>query len=65
MLLSEGYVQKAKNAYREDDEPVIAQWERKALDAASHAATLEPDNDEARSLVKNRHARLDKLASGQ
>ena len=65
MLLSEGYVQKAKNAYREDDEPVIAQWERKALDAARHAATLEPDNDEARSLVKNRHARLDKLASGQ
>ncbi len=48
MLLSEGYVQKAKNAYREDDAPVIERWERKALDAAIHAATLEPENDEAR-----------------
>ena len=63
MLLSEGYVQKAKNAYREDDAPVIERWERKALDAAIHAETLEPENDEARSLVKNRRARLDKLAS--
>jgi serine/threonine protein kinase len=65
MLLSVGYVQKAKNAYREEEEQVIERWERKALDAATHAATLEPENDEARSLVKERHARLDKLASGQ
>jgi hypothetical protein len=63
MLLSEGYVQKAKNAYREDDAPVIERWERKALDAASHAATLEPENEEARGLVKDRRARLHKLAS--
>jgi hypothetical protein len=62
MLLSEGYVQRAKIAYRVDDEPVI-EWERKALDAAAHAATLEPDNDEARSLAKDRRARLHKLAS--
>jgi hypothetical protein len=63
MLLSEGYVQKAKNAYREDDAPVIERWERKALDAASHAATLEPENEAARGLVKDRRARLHKLAS--
>jgi hypothetical protein len=63
MLLSEGYVQKAKNAYREDDEPIIEQWEQKALDAALHAEKLDPDNDEARSLVKNRRARLRKATS--
>ncbi len=65
MLLSEGYIQKAKNAYREDDEPVIERWERKALDAAKHAATLEPENDEALNLVKDRRARLLKLKAGQ
>ncbi len=58
MLLSEGYVQKAKIAYREDEAPVIERWERKALDAAIHAATLEPENDEAHGLVKDRRARL-------
>jgi hypothetical protein len=62
MLLSEGYVQRAKIAYHADDEPVIG-WERQALDAAIHAATLEPENVEAHSLVKNRRARLSKLAS--
>ncbi len=63
MLLSEGYVQKAKIAYREDEAPVIERWERKAFEAASHAATLEPDNDEARNLVRERHARVKKLES--
>jgi len=62
MLLSEGCVQRAKMAYRMSDEPVI-EWERKALDAALHAVTLEPENDEAHGLVKNRCARLNKLAS--
>jgi hypothetical protein len=62
MLLSDGYVQQAKIAYRVDGEPVIG-WERKAFDAALHAATLEPENDEARSLVKDRRARLGKLTS--
>jgi hypothetical protein len=62
MVLSEAYLERAKLAYRVDDEPVIG-WERKSLDAALHAATLEPDNDEARSLVNNRRARLDKLVS--
>jgi serine/threonine protein kinase len=63
MLLSDGYVQKAKNAYRESDAPVIAGWERKALGAAMRAATLEPDSDEARNLVRDRRARLGKLVS--
>ena len=62
MLLSEGYVQRAKIAYRVDGEPVIG-WERKALDAALHAATLEPENDEAQRLVTYCHTRLSKLAS--
>ncbi len=53
MLLSEGYVQRAKIAYREDEAPVIERWERKALDAAIHAATLESANDEAYGLVKD------------
>jgi hypothetical protein len=63
MLLSEGYVQNAKNAYRNDDEPTVERWERKALDAAIHAATVEPENAEARSLVQDRRARLNKLTS--
>ena len=63
MLLSEAYVQRAKNAYREDDAPVIERWERKALDAAVRAATLEPENDEAHGLVKDRRARVKKLVS--
>jgi hypothetical protein len=63
MLLSESYVQKAKNAYREDDAPVIEMWERKALDAAIRAATLNWENDEAQALLKNRCARLRKLAA--
>ena len=46
MLLNDGYVQRAKIAYREDHEPVIQRWERKAFDAAMHAATLESENDE-------------------
>lgn len=63
MLLSEAYVQKAKNTYREDDAPALERWERKALDAAIHAATLEPENEEAHGLVRDRRARLRKLAS--
>ncbi len=62
MLLSEAYVQKAKNAYREDEAPVIARWERQALEAAIRAATLQPEADEARRLVNDRRARLDKIA---
>jgi serine/threonine protein kinase len=62
MLLSDAYVQKAKNAYRVDGAPVIG-WERKALDAADRAAMLEPENEEARRLVKNRRDRLERLGS--
>ncbi len=61
ILLSEGYVQKAKIAYRDDDESVIEGWERKALDAATRAAAVEPDKAEARNLVKDRHNRLRKI----
>ena len=64
MLLSDGYVQRAKIAYHVEDEPVIG-WERQAFDAALRAAALEPENDEARSLVQNRRARLNKLESEQ
>jgi hypothetical protein len=63
MLLSGGYIQEAKNAYREDDAPVIKRWEQKALDAATQAQALEPENDGARYLVNHCRARLDKLAS--
>jgi hypothetical protein len=65
MLLSEGYIQQAKNAYREDDEPVIERSLRKGLDAAVHAASLQPENEEARDLVRDRRARLAKHASGK
>jgi eukaryotic-like serine/threonine-protein kinase len=61
MILSDGYVQRAKIAYRVDDEPVIG-WEQKALDAANRAATLDPENYEARGIIENRRARLNKLA---
>jgi serine/threonine protein kinase len=62
ILLSEAYVEKAKNAYRAVDEPVIG-WEQQALDAAVHAETLEPTNEEAHRLVKDRRRRLDRLES--
>ena len=52
-LLSEGYLQRAKIAYRVDNEPVIG-WERKSLDAALRAVTLDPENDKAQRLVNNR-----------
>ena len=64
LLLSEAYVQRAKIAYRVEDEPVDG-WERKALEAAIQAAAREPENAEARDLVKNRLGRLDKLASSR
>jgi hypothetical protein len=63
MLLTEGYVQKAKNAYQEEEAPVIRRWEQKALDAAIQAETLDPENHEARNLVRICRARLNKLAS--
>jgi eukaryotic-like serine/threonine-protein kinase len=63
MLLSEACVQKAKNAYAEDDRCGSERWERRAVDAAIRATMLEPENDLARDLVKNRRARLDKLTS--
>ncbi len=62
MLLSEGYLQRAKYAYRVDGEPVIG-WERKSLEAAGEAATRDPENAVARNLVKNRLVRLSKLAA--
>jgi hypothetical protein len=63
MLLSEAYVQRAKNACRKENEAAIASWERKSLDAAIHAATLDSENDEAHGPVKARRARLRKLAA--
>ena len=63
MLLSEGYVQESKNACRDEGAPLAPQWDQKALDAALHAEKIEPDNDEARGLVKNRRARLKKATS--
>lgn len=62
MFLSEGYMQRAKIAYRVDGEPVD-DWERKSLDAALHAATLEPENEEAHRQVKDRRIRLRRLES--
>lgn len=63
LILSGGYVQKkAKNAYQEDGASPIP-WERKALDAAIHAASLDPENDGPRYLVQNRRVRLSKLTS--
>ncbi len=62
MFLSEGYVQRAKYAMCVPGEPVI-EWERKALDAAKHAATLDPANEEAHGLVLNRIARVTKRVS--
>jgi hypothetical protein len=62
MFLSEGYIQRAKMAYRTVGEPPIG-WEQKALDAAIHASELEPENEQARQLVKDRQTRLSQLAS--
>ncbi len=59
MLLSDGYVQRAKNSWKVPGESVI-EWERKALDAAKHAASLDPENDEAHNLVKERRVRVNK-----
>jgi len=65
MLLSEGYAQIAKIAYREDQAPGIKAWEQKALSAAIQALTLEPGKDEAHDLVKDRKNRLDKIAENK
>jgi hypothetical protein len=62
MLLSDGYEQRAKNAWQGPGEPVI-EWERKSLDAAKHAASLDPQNDEAHNFVKRRFVRVNKLSS--
>jgi hypothetical protein len=61
MLLSEAYVQKAKNAHQEREKAAIERWERKALEAAAKAATFDPGSDLARSLVENRRARVNRL----
>ncbi len=62
MLLSEACVQEAKNAYRTPGVRAHV-WERRAFEAATHASMLEPDNEEARSLIKDRQARLKRHAS--
>ena len=49
--------QKAKIAYDAHGEP-IEPWEQKALDAALHAARLEPEKDEASGLVEKCRVRL-------
>jgi eukaryotic-like serine/threonine-protein kinase len=61
MLLSEGYVQRAKNAFRIPGEPV-KEWNQNALDAAIQAAALDPENEEAHNLVKERRARVNRPA---
>jgi hypothetical protein len=65
MLLSDGYIQKAKNAYREDDESMVERSLQNGMNAALHAASLHPENEEARDLVRDRRARLAKHASGK
>jgi eukaryotic-like serine/threonine-protein kinase len=64
LLLSEGYIQKEKNSIREneDNAAVIEQWRRKALDALIRASTIEPDNDEVHGRIKDRLARMERLA---
>ena len=62
MVLSEAFVQKTKNAYQIDDVDPLP-WERKALEAALHAVSLEPENEDAHNLLKDRLARLNKLGS--
>ena len=58
MLLSEAYVARAKLADPIEEGPMIESWERNALDAAIHAATLDSRKDEALVLVKDRRARV-------
>ena len=62
MLLSEAFVQNAKIAYRQQDgDPV--NWERQALDAAIHAASLASAPETVHGLVKDRRARVSRLAA--
>ena len=58
MLLSEAYMQKAKNAYRVDGESVI-KWERNALDAAIHASRQSPRATKGRHTLSVRTAAPD------
>ena len=62
MLLSDGYIHRAKNAFRVPGEPV-KEWNRNALDAAIQAVILDPESDEAHSLVKERRLRVNRLVS--
>ena len=61
MMLSEGYIQRAKIAYRVPGEPIVL-WEQRALDAALHAARLKPENGEVCGLVENCRARMARAA---
>ena len=60
LLLSEAYVQRAKNAYQVAGEPAKP-WEQKALEAALRAVTVAPDNDDAHARVRACGARLQRL----
>ncbi len=63
MLLSDAYIQKAKNAYQEDAMVDAGSFEHLALDAAIKASRVEPGNGGARNLVEDRRARVSRLAS--
>jgi serine/threonine protein kinase len=53
MLLHDGYVQRSKLAYHLDPESVLG-WQQQALKAIAHAVSLDPDNDEARHMLRDR-----------
>jgi hypothetical protein len=57
MLMSECYVQRAKMSHCVDDRSAL-DWERRALHEAVRALALDPENEEARDLVKERRARV-------
>ena len=64
LLLSEAYIQRAKDAFREEGEPVIG-WVQLALQAANQAATIDPANHHVQTLITYCHTRLNKLATSQ
>ncbi len=60
LLLSEVYVQKAKNTVRENGENrgAIDRWQRKSLDVLIRARAIEPHNDEVNAFLTLRISKI-------
>jgi hypothetical protein len=62
ILLSEAFLQQSKNAWRRNDHPGIRQALTRSVESLERGLVRDPDNREIRRLLRDREARLAKLA---